>query len=71
MIAVLHTLSEQAASVRRLGESYDDPILKAIAADLAAELVKALDSLAEQQGVLVGEMPWWSRSRCDKIADPE
>jgi hypothetical protein len=59
MIAILESLTENAVLLRSLGDEYDDPILTAIAFELAEDWARTIAHLAEQPGVLVSTMPWY------------
>lgn len=63
MIARLTAVAREIAALRSYGERSGDPAVEAAAAQMAGYFTRLLDGVAERDGILKGEMPWWRDRR--------
>lgn len=60
MLEHFAALADEIATIRELGERAGYADLLAVAEQMVDLFTHMLDELAEEEGMLPGEMPWWN-----------
>ncbi len=63
VIARLTAVAHEIAALRTYGERSGNAAVEASAVQMAGYFTRLLDSVAERDGMLAGEMPWWIERR--------